>query len=107
MKLKKCLKMKKNMEKPDKILKIVEEILDFNKKIRKQQGSGLKILTSNQMLSRLPTTLAQLKAGNNSGKLKNKIRQLLYSLYRSKNSQSNSIKVWLTLFKNDSNLYEH
>ena len=107
MKLKKCLKMKKNMEKPDKILKIVEEILDFNKKIRKQQGSGLKILTPNQMLSRLPTTLAQLKAGNNSGKLKNKIRQLLYSLYRSKNSQSNSIKVWLALFKNDNNLYEH
>ena len=97
----------KKMEKPDKILKIVEEILDFNKKIRKQQGSGLKILTSNQMLSRLPTTLAQLKAGNNSGKLKNKIRQLLYSLYRSKNSQSNSIKVWLALFKNDNNLYEH
>ena len=36
------------------------------------------------MLSRLPTTLAQLKAGNNSEKLKNKIRQLLYSLCRSK-----------------------
>ena len=38
-----------------------------------------------QMLSRLPITLAQLKAGNNSEKLKNEIRQLLYSLYRSKN----------------------
>ena len=37
------------------------------------------------MLSRLPITLAQLKAGNNSSKLKNEIRQLLYSLYRSKN----------------------
>ena len=37
------------------------------------------------MLSRLPITLAQLKAGNNSEKLKNKIRRLLYSLYRSKN----------------------
>ena len=37
------------------------------------------------MLSRLPITLAQLKAGNNSEKLKNEIRQLLYSLYRSKN----------------------
>ena len=36
------------------------------------------------MLSRLPSTLAQLKAGNNSKKLKNEIRQLLYSLYRSK-----------------------
>ena len=36
------------------------------------------------MLSRLPITLAQLKAGNNSEKLKNEIRQLLYSLYRPK-----------------------
>ena len=37
------------------------------------------------MLNRLPVALAQLKAGNNSNKLKNEIRQLLYSLYRSKN----------------------
>ena len=51
---------------------------------RNQQGQGLKILTADQMLSRLPITLVQLKAGNNSEKLKNKIRQLLYSLYRSK-----------------------
>ena len=51
---------------------------------RNQQGKGLKILTPNQMLSRLPISLAQLKAGNNSEKLKNEIRQLLYSLYRSK-----------------------
>ena len=71
-------------EKPDKILEIVKEILDFNKKIRKQQGLGLKILTPDQMLSRLPISLAQLKAGNNSEKLKNEIRQILYSLYRSK-----------------------
>ena len=42
------------------------------------------MLTSDQMLSRLPISLAQLKAGNNSQKLKNEIRQLLYSLYRSK-----------------------
>ena len=48
------------------------------------KGQGLKILTPNQMLSRLPITLAQLKAGNNSEKLKNEIRQLLHSLYRSK-----------------------
>ena len=47
-------------------------------------GKGLKVLTPDQMLSRLPITLAQLKAGNNSEKLKNEIRQLLYSLYRSK-----------------------
>ena len=51
---------------------------------RNQPGKGLKILTPDQMLSRLPITLAQLKAGNNSQKLKNEIRQLLYSLYRSK-----------------------
>ena len=41
-------------------------------------------VSTNDMLSRLPTTLAQLKAGNNSKKLKNEVRQLLYSLYRSK-----------------------
>ena len=45
------------------------------------------------MLGRLPITVARLKAGNNSEKLKNEIRQLLYSLYRSKkNLQSNSVK---------------
>ena len=49
-----------------------------------QQEQGLKILTPNQMLSRLPIVLAQLNAGNNSEKLKNEIRQILYSLYRSK-----------------------
>ena len=49
-----------------------------------QEGQGLKILTSDQMLGRLPIALAQLKAGNNSEKLKNEIRQLLYSFYRSK-----------------------
>ena len=43
-------------------------------------GSGLKILTNKQMLNRLPILLAQIQAGNNSKKLKNKIRQILYSL---------------------------
>ena len=47
-------------------------------------GSGLKILTKKQMLNRLPILLAQIQAGNNSIKLKNEIRQILYSLYRSK-----------------------
>ena len=51
---------------------------------RNQQGKDLKILTPNQMVSKLPISLAQLKAGNNSKKLKNEIRQILYSLYRSK-----------------------
>ena len=58
-----------------------EESAEQNKK---QRGVGLKILTPDQMLSRLPITLAQLKAGNNSQKLINEIRQLLYSLYHSK-----------------------
>ena len=70
------------IEKMNKIADIVERILYFNNE--NQEESGLKILTTNQMLSRLPITLAQLKAGNNSEKLKNEIRQLLYSLYRSK-----------------------
>ena len=70
-------------EKPDKIAEIVEKILKFNK--QNKEGKGLKILTPNQMLSKLPISLAQLKAGNNSEKLKNEIRQLLYSLYCSKN----------------------
>ena len=48
------------------------------------EGHGLKIITPNQMLNRFPVSLAQLNAGNNSKKLKNEIRQLLYSLYRSK-----------------------
>ena len=47
-----------------------------------QKGVGLKILTPDQMLSRLPITLAQLKARNDSEKLENEIRQLLHSLYR-------------------------
>ena len=71
--IKKMSKEEIENEKPDKILKIVEEILEFNRE--KQLGLGLKILTPNQMLRRLPITLAQLKAGNNSEKLKNEIRQ--------------------------------
>ena len=51
---------------------------------RNQSAKGLKILTPEQMLSRLPISLAQLEAGNNSEKLKNEIRQLLHSLHRSK-----------------------
>ena len=76
-------KEEKEIEKPDKIVRVVEMILDFNK--QNQEGKGLKILISNQMLNRLPIALTQLQAGNNSNKLKNEIRQLLYSLYRSKN----------------------
>ena len=62
------------------MLEIVERILEFNQ--LNQSGQRLKILTPNQMLCRLPISLAQLNAGNNSKKLKNEIRQLMYSLYR-------------------------
>ena len=62
------------------------EIFNYLREISNEQteGKGLKILTPNQMLSRLPITLAQLKPRNNSEKLENEIRQLLCSLYRSK-----------------------
>ena len=48
------------------------------------EGTGLKILTSKQMLQRLPIALVQVKAGNNSESLLNEIRQIVYSLYQSK-----------------------
>ena len=70
----------KNKEK--KTLRVVIKILDFYLNKLKQPRWGLKILTSDQMLSRLPIYLARLKAGNNSEKIKNEIRQLLYSLCR-------------------------
>ena len=63
---------------------IVERILDFNG--QNQKGRGLKILTPDQMISRLLITLAQLKVGNISEKVKNEIRQLLYSLLLPKRS---------------------
>ena len=65
-----------------KIINIVAKSFEFDRE--EKSGKDLKTLTPNQMLSRLPITLAQLKAGNNFEKLKNEIRQLLYSLYRSK-----------------------
>ena len=74
-------KEEKETERTNEIVNIVEKLLEFN---RQQSGQGLKILTPDQMLNRLPISLAQLNAGNNSEKLKNEIRQLLYSLYRSK-----------------------
>ena len=49
-----------------------------------KKGEGLKILNNKQMLNRLPILLAQIEAGNNSKSLKNELRQILYSLYRSK-----------------------
>ena len=73
------------------ILSIVDKILEFTLKEQKQKGQELKILTANQMLCRLPISLAQLKAGNNSEKLKKEIRQILYSLYRSKQTYKTTL----------------
>ena len=75
----------------DEYLKYMEEQEKARKKFSDEydsngwsSGSGLKILTNKQMLNRLPILLAQIQAGNDSTKLKNEIRQILYSLYRSK-----------------------
>ena len=75
----------------DEYLKYMEEQEKARKKFSDEydsngwsSGSALKILTNKQMLNRLPILLAQIQAGNNSTKLKNEIRQILYSLYRSK-----------------------
>ena len=73
----------KKTPKEEKTLEVDKVILKFNE--QNQQGQGIKILTPKQMLNRLPIALAQLQAGKNPDKLKNEIRQLLYSLYHSKN----------------------
>ena len=52
---------------------------------KEQEAKGLKIMTPSQLMTRLPILLAQKQAGNNSQKLNNKIRQIIYSLYRSRN----------------------
>ena len=70
--------------------KVVQLFNDYAKNMSrniydsKQKGTGLKILTPNQMLKTLPIALAQIKAGNNSESLLNEIRQIVYSLCRSK-----------------------
>ena len=88
----------------ERAIKFFEEystmVLEARRLAKEQEGTGLKILTPNQMLKRLPIALAQVKAGNNLESLLNEIRQIVYSLYRSKeitkkvyNNIINSIKV--------------
>ena len=81
------------------------DFLNFNR-------SKLKILTPKQMLQRLPIALAQVKAGNNSESLLNEIRQIVYSLYQSKqitkkvyNNIIKSIQLYTmdTIFMNSEN----
>ena len=92
----------KNNVKSDELKDIVKELeraIDYENE--ELSGSGLKILTNKQTLNRLPILLAQIQAGNNSTKLKNEARQILYSLYRSKvltktvyNNLLNAIRAW-------------
>ena len=78
------LKKLKNNVKRGELKDIVKELECKIFGYEESSGSGLKILTNKQMLNRLPILLAQIQAGNNSTKLKNEARQILFSLYRSK-----------------------
>ena len=105
--IKKLSEAEIEIENPRLIANIVEKILKFNKQ-NQQKGQGLKILTPNQMINRLPIGLAQLQAGNNSYKLKNEIRQLLYSLYCSIIISEKIYKSLIGLFKkNRDYFYEY
>ena len=61
-----------------------------------QDGTGLKVLTSKQLLQRLPIALAQVKASNNSKSSLNEIRQIVYPLYQSKETTK---KVYSNIIK--------
>ena len=99
-------------------VKSLKDIVDFYNprlgNVMSKKGEGLKILNNKQMLNRLPILLAQIVAGNNSNKLKNEMRQILYSLYRSKlltktvyNKLIKSIHAQHYIYKNGNFLYEH
>ena len=82
-----------------KILSIVHKILAFNEQDQNQFGHELKILTPNQILSRLPFSLAQLKAEIILKNLKTKLGNYCILCTDQKNLQKMVIKVWLTLSK--------
>ena len=63
---------------------ILEAKTKAAEELKEQDGTELKILTPKQLLQRLPIALAQVKAGNNSESLLNEIREIVYSLYQSK-----------------------
>ena len=64
---------------------VIEPISGLGDKEEPEIGKGLKIMTKSQLITRLSILLAQKQAGNNSQKLNHEIRQIIYSLYRSKN----------------------
>ena len=76
----------------------IAERIRLNPRKRKKAGTGLEILTSNKLLTRLPILLAQIKARNNSYNLKNEFRQILYLLYQhnkiNRKVCNNLIKSW-------------
>ena len=95
--VKKTLEQKEVINNLEKFYNSREEVINFfrdyiemlsdanyDAKQNETEGKGLKILTPKQMLQRLPIALAQVKAGNNSESLLNEIRQIVYSLYQSK-----------------------
>ena len=77
----------------EKIIDVAKKILEFNNKIQSEQR--LKIAKPNQMLNRLQIFLAQLNAENNSERLKNGIRQLLHSLFRSTKKKNYKKYHWI------------
>ena len=81
----------KETEKPNEIIDVVEEIIEFNK--QKQEEKGLNILTPDQMLSRLPIIFAQVKTGNNSQNLKTKLDNYCILCTDQKNLQNNAIII--------------
>ena len=95
--VKKTIKQKETINNLVKFYNSREEVINFftghveilsnanyNSKQNETEGKGLKILTPKQMLQKLPIALAQVKAGNNSESLLNEVRQIVYSLYLSK-----------------------
>ena len=95
--VKKTLEQKEVINNLEKFYNSREEVINFfrdyfemlsdanyNAKQNETKRKGLKILTPKQMLQRFPIALAQVKAGNISEKLLNEIRQIVYSLYQSK-----------------------
>ena len=106
---KKTTKQKGVINNLEKFYKSREEVINFfrdyvemlsdanyNHKQNETIRKGVKILTSKQMIQRLPIALAQVKAGNNSENLLNEIRQIVYSLYQSKEITK---KVYKNLMK--------
>ena len=82
----------------------------YRSKQNETMGKWLKVLTPKQMLQRLPMALAPVKAGNNSESLLNEIRQIVYSLYQSKQITkkvyNNIIKSIQWNYKNGYYIYE-